>query len=88
MGERKVRFCGWGFEGEGLSPAEEKMVLKRYADRFEVAGFDEPSDRPAGCFVHGRQGRRETLRVFEVAEGDERLFGVGRGGLLDVDFHA
>ncbi len=53
MGERKVRFCGWGFEGEGLSSAEEKLVLGRYADRFEVAGFERiPHPSPEQVELH------------------------------------
>ena len=40
MAEKRVKFYGWGFEGEGLTPDEEKMVLDRYSERFGVEGFE------------------------------------------------
>ena len=39
MADRALKFCGWGYVGEGLTPEEETMVLGRYAGRFGVDGF-------------------------------------------------
>ncbi len=40
MATKRARFCGWGYEGEGPSQEEENTILARYAERFEVAGFE------------------------------------------------
>ena len=37
----RLKFFGWGREGEGLSAAEAEFVLARARERFGVAGFDE-----------------------------------------------
>ena len=39
MAAKRPKFCGWGYEGEGLTPSEHEMVLERYAERFGVDGF-------------------------------------------------
>ncbi|SLN30287.1 FAD-binding oxidoreductase [Oceanibacterium hippocampi] len=40
MSARQVKFCGWGYEGEGLDATEEKLVLGTVAARFGVDGFE------------------------------------------------
>ena len=40
MAEKALKFCGWGYVGEGLTPEEEAMVLGRYGERFGVASFE------------------------------------------------
>ena len=40
MVDRQPKFFGWGFEGDGLTLDEEKMVLDNYAGRFGVDGFE------------------------------------------------
>ena len=40
MATRRLKFCGWGYEGEGLTEAEEREVLKRFAERLGVDGFE------------------------------------------------
>jgi len=40
MTAKRPKICGWGYEGEGLTPEEEKLVLGRYAERFGVDGFE------------------------------------------------
>jgi len=40
MAARRVKLCGWGYEGDGLTPDEEKLVLGRYAERFGLDGFE------------------------------------------------
>ncbi|MFP6749926.1 MAG: FAD-binding oxidoreductase [Alphaproteobacteria bacterium] len=39
MTAKRPKFCGWGYEGEGLTPDEHEMVLGRYAERFGLDGF-------------------------------------------------
>ena len=39
MVAKRPKFCGWGYEGEGLTPDEHEMVLERYAERFGLEGF-------------------------------------------------
>ncbi len=40
MAAKKLRFCGWGYEGEGTTAEEDQAVLARYAERFAVDGFE------------------------------------------------
>lgn len=40
MAQRALKFCGWGYVGEGLTEDEEKLVLDRYAEQFGVSGFE------------------------------------------------
>ncbi|MDP6346170.1 MAG: FAD-binding oxidoreductase [Alphaproteobacteria bacterium] len=40
MAARRAKFLGWGYEGDGLTPDEEEMVLGRYAERFDLDGFE------------------------------------------------
>ncbi len=44
--ERRLKHFGWGREGEGLTPAEEKAALDRYCRLFGVTGFDEVAPPP------------------------------------------
>ena len=44
--ERRLKHFGWGREGEGLTPAEEKAALDRYCRLFGVAEFDEAVPPP------------------------------------------
>ena len=37
----RLKFFGWGREGEGLTPAESEFILARARQRFGVSGFDE-----------------------------------------------
>ena len=37
---KRPKFCGWGYEGDGLTQDEHQMVLDRYADRFGLEGFE------------------------------------------------
>jgi alkyldihydroxyacetonephosphate synthase len=37
----RLKFFGWGREGEGLTPAESDFILARARARFGVPGFDE-----------------------------------------------
>ena len=37
----RLKFLGWGREGEGLTPAEAEFVLSRARERFGVSDFDE-----------------------------------------------
>ncbi|HZD24819.1 MAG TPA: FAD-binding oxidoreductase, partial [Alphaproteobacteria bacterium] len=53
MAERRVKFCGWGYEGEGLTPDEEKLVLGRYAERFGLEGFERvATPKPEEVALH------------------------------------
>ena len=42
----RLKHFGWGREGEGLTPAEEKAALDRYCRLFGVAEFDEAMPPP------------------------------------------
>ena len=44
--ERRLKHFGWGREGEGLTPVEEKAALDRYCRLFGVAEFDEAMPPP------------------------------------------
>jgi alkyldihydroxyacetonephosphate synthase len=44
MTASRWKFWGWGYEGSGLEPDEERRLLDFYADRF---GLDETRPRPA-----------------------------------------
>src|SRR5437879_2695517 len=39
MAAGRLKFYGWGREGEGLSPEEERIALARYAQLFGNAEF-------------------------------------------------
>jgi alkyldihydroxyacetonephosphate synthase len=41
MTEPRLKHFGWGREGEGLTPEEERAALDRYRRLFEVEDFDE-----------------------------------------------
>ena len=41
MTEARLKHFGWGREGEGMTPDEEKFVLARNRERFGVNAFDE-----------------------------------------------
>lgn len=40
---RTLKLCGWGYEGDGLTPKEETDALAVHAERFGVAGFERIS---------------------------------------------
>jgi alkyldihydroxyacetonephosphate synthase len=40
MADRRLKLCGWGFEGDGLSADEETALLQRLSERFDVAGVE------------------------------------------------
>lgn len=44
---RTLNYCGWGFEGEGLTPEEETSLLAGYSARFGGASFVRKSLPPA-----------------------------------------
>jgi len=41
MTEGRLKYFGWGREGEGMTPEEEAVALDRYRRLFGVEGFDE-----------------------------------------------
>jgi alkyldihydroxyacetonephosphate synthase len=43
MTAKRRKFFGWGLEGEGLTPAEDRFGVERYLKLFGVDGFDERS---------------------------------------------
>ncbi|MBT4044786.1 MAG: FAD-binding oxidoreductase [Rhodospirillaceae bacterium] len=59
MVARKPKFCGWGYEGDGLTPDEHEMVLQRYADHFDVAGFEQLIEPPTPDQVNLHNARVE-----------------------------
>ena len=40
MADRKLKFCGWGYEDSAVTADEEAVVLARYADGFGLDGFE------------------------------------------------
>ena len=40
MAQSRLKFFGWGREGEGYTPAEEAFLLGVYRSKFGVADFD------------------------------------------------
>src|SRR6266851_1793894 len=41
MSEKRLKFYGWGSEGEGFTPEEDAFALARYRERFGIDRFDE-----------------------------------------------
>ncbi|HJT07862.1 MAG TPA: FAD-binding oxidoreductase [Stellaceae bacterium] len=41
MSDKRLKFYGWGREGEGFTPEEDAFALMRYRERFGVDRFDE-----------------------------------------------
>ena len=41
MAKRRLKFFGWGREGEGMTPEEEAFVLRKLAERFGIERFEE-----------------------------------------------
>src|SRR5689334_425664 len=41
MSDKRLKFYGWGSEGEGFTPEEDAFALARYRERFGVERFDE-----------------------------------------------
>ncbi len=48
MGERRLKFWGWGYEDEGIGDDERRSLGAFYAQRFGVDGFDEVAPPAAG----------------------------------------
>src|SRR5262252_2749673 len=46
MAEQRLKYFGWGREGEGMTPAEETGALDRYRHLFGVDNFDERGPPP------------------------------------------
>jgi alkyldihydroxyacetonephosphate synthase len=57
MAGHRWKIWGWGYEGDGLEPAEEQRLLRLYAERFDVAGREH----------------RQAPRVEEIALRAARL---------------
>ena len=53
---RKPLYCGWGYPGDGLTPDEERKLLKTFAERFRVAELDR-SDYPGDDEIALREPR-------------------------------
>jgi alkyldihydroxyacetonephosphate synthase len=45
MAERRLKLCGWGFEGDGLTAEETQALLERTTERHGIAGI-EPRRAP------------------------------------------
>ena len=72
---RKPRFCGWGFEGEGMTQDERAMVLARTSARFGVSDF-EFRPVPTLADIEPRSPRvaiPNGLAAFSTAASDERV---------------
>src|SRR5258708_23366078 len=41
MSEKRLKFYGWGSEGEGFTAEEDAFALARYRERFGIDRFDE-----------------------------------------------
>src|SRR5918996_4840955 len=52
------KFWGWGYEGSGLDPAEERRLLQFYAERFGLEGA-APHPAPTVADVALRPSRLE-----------------------------
>jgi alkyldihydroxyacetonephosphate synthase len=75
MAGNKVKFCGWGFEGEGLTPDEDKLVVTRYAEMFGVDGFERiEQPKPEDVDLHApRVDAPAALSEFVTSDNYERL---------------
>ena len=72
---RKLKLCGWGYEGDGLTPDEEKGLLKAFAGRFGTDGF-ERSVMPAEADIEPaapRIGPPDSLAAICSSEHGDRL---------------
>ncbi|MBC8240682.1 MAG: FAD-binding oxidoreductase, partial [Alphaproteobacteria bacterium] len=75
MVAKRAKFLGWGYEGEGLTPDEQEMVLTRYAEPFGVDGFERiAAPTPAMVDLHGpRIGGPANLEGFCSTDDFDRL---------------
>ena len=75
MVAKRAKFLGWGYEGEGLTPDEEVMVLGRYAERFGLDGFERiPAPTPDQVALQRpRIGVPAKLKEFCSADDFSRL---------------
>lgn len=75
MKKRRLKFCGWGYEGDGLTNEEEKLVLGRYAESFGVKGFERiPMPSPDGVQLRKpRIKAPEILSAISSTEHYDRL---------------
>jgi len=55
MAQGRLKYFGWGREGEGLTEAEEAAALDRYRRLFRVDRFDEVAPPPLAAL--GQIGR-------------------------------
>ncbi len=71
----RLKLCGWGYEGDDLTPEEEDGVLATYATRFEVDGFERTTmPDPAGIeLAAARLTPPETLSGICSTDHMDRL---------------
>ncbi|MBC8239421.1 MAG: FAD-binding protein, partial [Alphaproteobacteria bacterium] len=94
MAAKRAKFLGWGYEGEGLTPDEEVMVLGRYAERFGLDGFERiAAPTPDQVELHGpRVGIPAALKgICSVADFDRLTHTYGKSfpdyvRIYDKDF--
>ncbi len=72
---RALNYCGWGFEGDGLTPEEETVLLASYSKRFGGAEFTRKSLPPADVaqLPDPRVDVPAKLAAFSSADRFERL---------------
>ena len=76
MVAKRPKFCGWGYEGDGLTQEERGMVLGRYAERFGLEGFENFINSPSPDQVDLHASRIEipaALANFCSAANIDRL---------------
>ncbi len=71
---RRMKFWGWGFEGEGATPEERALVHKMAASRFGVTSFDDAPPRAEEFTLRSpRVTAPATLARFCTSQGIDRL---------------
>ena len=73
---KRPKFCGWGYEGDGLTQEEREMVLGRYAERFGLEGFENFINTPSPDQVDLHASRIEipaALAGFSSTANIDRL---------------
>jgi alkyldihydroxyacetonephosphate synthase len=71
MAQPRLKFWGWGYEGEALAPEEVRWLEGAWAQQFRVSQFeltppptaDEIRLRPSLCWLHRSSVRKIGLKI-------------------------
>ena len=74
MTQRKLKLCGWGFEGDGLSSEEETGLLERVGTRFDLSSVERrrPPEAVGLNLPRPRIEAPSALQTYCTTDADER----------------